>query len=105
MIVVMLRASLLGPVGERSEGQRAVPPGRSGALETPQSTRRVPLLTITALSTKVLHADAGPARRAATSASQDIQCRVLLRPSAGHFFFLSTSRHAFVRSTNAWFEV
>jgi hypothetical protein len=54
-------------------------------LKLRKSTRRVSSLTITALSPTVLHADAGPARRAATSTSQNIQCRVLLRPGEDHF--------------------
>jgi hypothetical protein len=40
-----------------------------------------------ALSPTVLHADAGPARRATTSTGQDIQCRVFIRPGAVHIFF------------------
>ena len=44
-----------------------------------------------ALSLTVPHADAGPARRATAPTSQDLQCRVFIRPGTVHVFFFMTS--------------
>lgn len=73
-----------GGLEKAESGRRRTETDRPGALKTPQITRlsRVHLTRYHSLTHLPPLADAGPASRATTSTSQNLQCRVLIGPGA-----------------------